>query len=129
MIKFFEQSQVPLLNEWLKERGHPEIAADDLPALGLMAYHEGIPVAAMFLRQCEGSLGILDSMATNPSIASKIRNESIWELWEKVLYFAEEFELKKLILFTVESSLIQRALEKGFHTASHQFLCKGLRTI
>ncbi len=107
MIRPFMLSDVKSINKWLKRRGHPLVKYSDLPLIGFI-----IPgVAVMFLRQCEGGYGIIDSMCSNPLVSSETRHRCMDILYNRTLSIPG---FKNLIGFTSDEGALERAKRHGF---------------
>lgn len=100
--------------EWLKLRNSyiPKIGI--LPETGLVIFERGTPVAAGFLRKCEGSLAIFDGLVTDPNAESSQRNQALDLLVSQLIKTAKELELKGIIAWTREDVVLMRSYRHGF---------------
>jgi N-acetylglutamate synthase-like GNAT family acetyltransferase len=97
-----------------------------LPKIGYVAMRDATIVAACFLRRVEGGYGQLDTLATNPYLGSKIRNEAINLLFDQLIGDAEELELVGLMVITEYASMIDRFQHRGFTKVNQTLIIKKL---
>jgi hypothetical protein len=127
-IKPFKLEYFPLLQKWLDEHGHIDIALDELPALGYAVCTDtGVPLAMGFLRLAEGNMAIIDSIAGNPDAKPKEVSEAIDTLFEKLIQVATDLKIKYLVGATVKNSLVRRTTnEHGFVLSDFKLLVKKI---
>jgi len=113
-LKVFDSSHKDALMDMLKERSMAQQLVDDLPKHGVVIYKSGTPVGALFLRLVEGNYGILDSFITNPKSDAKDRSEAIEKGFEQLLELSKNLNIKRLLTFSEEDSLVRRAKHVGF---------------
>ena len=116
---FFKKDHTAELAQWLLSRGESQELCDSLPAIGFMAKEGPQYIACMFLRMCEGGVGIIDSYATNPEIISTKRHEAIEKLLDEVIASTRIFKIKRLIAFSIDKGTIERGVKRGFKVQKH----------
>lgn len=126
-LKYFDFSDIGDLNNWLKARGRAPQEVSDLPAVGFVVLSEEIRVAACFLRRCEGGIGIVDGLTTNPDAPSELRHVSIDLVVKAICEEAKQREITQLIAWTVDKGTLERGcLRHGFQKSPHTFMAKDL---
>lgn len=112
IVRALQHSDLSSLNKWLKKRAHPQVQWSDMPEYSFI-----IPgVASASLRRCEGEVGILDSIVTNPYTSALIRNAALNQLFKACLGISS---FKRIIGFTVDAHTHERALKHGFRQLPH----------
>lgn len=89
-----------------------------LPEYGLIATEGGIPIAMGFLRCIEGSMAMLDSYITNKNASSHQRNRALDIITGKLINIAYQNNVLKLIAFSDEPNISDRASDYGFLSRS-----------
>lgn len=102
------------INQWLAKRDTPPVTRHALPEIGYMAWHHNKPVAAIFLRRCEGRTGIVDSLITNPEESPEVRNFALDELIKFIIEKAPKYNITHLLGFSRDENTITRATRLGF---------------
>jgi hypothetical protein len=127
-IKPFKLEYFPLLQKWLDEHGHIDIALDELPALGYAVCTDtGVPLAMGFLRLAEGNMAIIDSLVSKPNCKPSEVSEAIDTLFEKLIQVATDLKIKYLVGATVKNSLVRRTTKKhGFVLSPFKLLVKKI---
>lgn len=111
----FEEWHMDHINRWLTLRGFPaKNHLQELPEIGFVALKEFFPVACAFLRRCEGGVGILEGLATDPEAPGKDRSDAIDGCVTRVLHTADELGMSRIIAWSKESSVIERSKKHGF---------------
>lgn len=107
-VREFKPYDLHSTNKWLKKRGEAVVAQmSDVPRIGFF-----VPgVAAVFLREFEGSIGVYDSLVTNPAVSSKTRAVALNALLEAAM---QRSPFKFLMCFTQDAGTISRTLEAGW---------------
>lgn len=95
--------------------------AEDLPNNGVLVFQDNVLVAAGFIRLIEGSSAMLDSYITNPEVAPELRNEALDKVTESLINQSKDLGISKLLSFTVEQTIIDRAIRHGFIKNSNNF--------
>jgi len=123
MIKLekYNKAWNPLLKSWLSARDQ-DTGTDELPEIGYLAMCDNLPVAAGFVRRCEGGYGILDSFVTNPDAPSEIRNEALDLLASRLIEVAKNSNIKKLLASSLDKNTIERSIRFGFKALPHTLL-------
>lgn len=120
--RFRHRDDFEHVNQWLDERSMPLAPAEELPNVGFIAYKEGQPVAAAFLRNCEGGVGVFDSMITNPKTPLFTRHIAIEILIDKVMIYARENRVRRLLAFTTNDGILRRSKKRGFVQQPHSVI-------
>lgn len=111
---FDSTSDLTHINHWLSIRQLPMVPISDIPKIGSVFCHGGHPVAAVFLRLCEGNIGIIDSLITDPDQDAGIRNKANTLLTLDLIEKAKSLKLSGLIAWTKDNNTLVRALGLGF---------------
>jgi hypothetical protein len=116
------------LHAWLTAREMDgDTLLSQLPAQGFVAWQEGRPVAAGFLRRCEGGMGMLDSFVSDPNAPAADRHEALELLTQRVMKAAEDAGLSGLLATSQDENTIARAIRNGFVPTHFVLLGKSLR--
>lgn len=128
-VRYFDADEDLLtLNEWLKEWDHGEMDRANIPAIGFMVSEDDTPIAACFLRRCEGKVGILDGLATNPAVPGPLRHVAIDAAVKMLIEEAKRCEITTLIAWTQDASTLVRGLGRhGFRKLPDTMITKDLR--
>lgn len=116
---FFAHSEM-LRYLFLQRRMDPGLAYE-APKAGYIVMDEfNFPVAAGFLRKCEGNYAFIDGFITNPCHPPEIRNKALDLLTKRLVRRAKG---RKILAFTTDNCILTRAKKHGFaHLQGHQFL-------
>lgn len=126
-VEPFRAHHLDLLNSWLEAHGENSAHLEDLPVLGFMVYTpEDKPIAAGFLRRCEGQMGIFDSLVTDPSFSSRDRHEALKLLVPYILDIGRQIKMTRVIAFTRHPAIIERAKSNGFEQQAHALISVSL---
>jgi len=102
------------INEWLVKHNHPKITRHDIPEQGYMAWNNGTPVACVFIRRCEGHIGIIDGLASNPVVQSHLRHVALDGLIEHALEQCKKAKFKYVMGHTMDEGTFNRSIRLGF---------------
>lgn len=125
-IEKFDKSHIKAILKLLSSKDMTSKMVDELPKLGYVAFHDDFLIGAGFIRMCEGSIGIFDSYITNPVAPAKLRNEGIRLITTKLMNDSKVLELKGLLVFSRDCSIIDRSLEYGFVKSDQTLLIRKL---
>lgn len=114
------KSDIVSINKWLARRNHPLVAQRELPNIGFI-----IPgVAAGFVRQVEGRIGIFESVVSNALVSASTRHKAMGVLFD-IINDMKEFEY--IMGFTKEGDMLLRAKDAGYIQADkHVIVIKRL---
>lgn len=129
-VRFYDRykgNDLKFLNSWLKERGHKELERFSLPPIGVVVLEEETPIAVCFLRRCEGLLGIIDGLATNPAAASALRHEAIDTAVRVIIEQARIYGITALVAWSKDAGTLVRAFDRhGFRQLPDTMIIKDL---
>ncbi len=126
-VKYFDHEDLAALNDWLVARGRKREDVSDIPAVGFIVSHDDMKVAACFLRRCEGNVGIVDGLTSNPDAPPEIRHAALDVAINCVCEEAKQREITRLMAWTVDNSALIRGCERhGFAKLSHILMSKDL---
>jgi len=115
MMRSFDFSKdLEVMNAWLSSRSMDPVRHIDLPRFGLIAEEDGEPMGCVFLRYCEGDLGMLCSFEMNPSIALRMKNKVFDELLMCGRELAQTKGIRRLIAFTEKKSILSLLKKNGW---------------
>lgn len=126
---FIFKTDFNTINEWRMKRNIRHASPVEVPALGFMATKNAEPVAAAFLRQCEGSYGMIDCIITNPQAESNDRHEALDLLFKELIETAKQINLSELIGFSIDVSTLERSKEHGFKESQFKLMTMSLGEI
>lgn len=112
------------LEAMLRERDLPKSALNELPELGYIFFDGNRPIAAGFLRKCEGEMGIIDSFITSPGEPPELRNKALDILTKRLVHTANKLGISKLLAFSLDQNTIMRGLRHGFEATTHVIIIK-----
>lgn len=98
-----------------------------LPKIGYICYFGKTPIAAGFLRRVEPVYAQFDTFVSNPYFGSKIRNEALSQIVDRLTQDAKDLDLEGIIAFTKDDGIFKRALEVGFNLIQQVILAKPLK--
>ncbi len=111
-----------MLIEMLKDQQYQDIenvSMKSLPKIGYIALLNNQPIAAGFLRKVEGNIvAQLDGLTSNPYFGSNIRHNGITLIVNRLIEDAKDLNLKGIIAFTQDNSIINRAKSIGFNVVN-----------
>lgn len=115
----------PHIVEWLQHHD-VRMAADSIPETGMVVLERGTPIAAGFLRRCEGDVAIFDGLVTDPNADSSQRNQALDALVLALIDKAKELKLKGIIAWTRDKNTLMRGLKHGFVSETSTVLALNL---
>lgn len=104
-----------MMNDSHRHTSITDIAYNTLPAIGYIAYMNGWPVAAGFLRRLEPCYAHFDTFITNANLPSDMRHESLNAIVDTLIEQAKSLNLKGVIATTSDEGILKRANELGWH--------------
>lgn len=110
----FNSSNYDDMASWLKARNAYVPKLEDMPAIGAIVCERGTPIAAGFLRKCEGNIALFDGLVTNPDAESYQRNAALDLLVSQLIKTAKELELKGIIGWSRDELVLLRSYRHGF---------------
>lgn len=112
-----KKSDFKTIRSWMRSRQMCDIGEDQLPRLGYVASWDNEPVAALFLRRCEGELCSFDSLITDPSAPSAIRDVVLDRLIGYCIDKAREFNFRGIISYSLDNNTKERVINRhGFQS-------------
>lgn len=116
-----------IFKQWFIMRDQEPPPYLSLPLIGGYVECKGVAVAAGFLRLCEGSYGMIDSVATNPEAFPKERDRAMDFLVELLLSLANKMHMAVIVAFTFDNNTLERAARYGFTQLPHKVIQKSLK--
>lgn len=111
---------------WLCLRDSSPGYVAELPRLGLIAYWGDTPTATIFLRICEGGVGIIEGLTTDPRVKSNKRHKALDVLVERILLEARHLGIEAILAYSVDAGTIERSFSHGFIELPHKLLVADL---
>ena len=127
--RLVKEEDLPVINGWLRARGLREVEEDGVPNAGFICFEGGEPVCAAFLRRCEGGVGIIEGMTSNPDMPGDVRHTALDVLVITLCKQASELEMTKVLAWTVDNSTLTRSARHGFQKLPQTLLAKDLRSV
>lgn len=113
--KFDKSKHMDEVVSWLSARNaYTPSSADDLPEMGVVVFERGTPLAAGFLRRCEGGIAIFDGLVTDPGAESTQRNVALDLVVSQLIKTAKELKLKGIIGWSRDNLVLLRSYRHGF---------------
>jgi N-acetylglutamate synthase-like GNAT family acetyltransferase len=106
--------------------GIPGIAPSSIPAIGYVAWDNGVAVAYSFLRQVEGGYGQIDGLIVNPEYRGEIRDSALDLVIQECFKRAKAIGITQLFCMCKINAPIERAKKHGFVMAPHSVLAIDL---
>lgn len=106
--------------------GISDVNMKTLPKIGYIALMNGYPIAAGFLRRVEGGYAQMDTLTSNKHFGSIVRHEGITKVVDALVEETKVLQLRGIIAFTKDCSIIKRAEDIGFHTLEHSLIALKL---
>lgn len=91
-----------------------------------ISFEEKIPVAAAFLRLCEGGLGYFDGLIADDRTPLEMRSACLDVLVEKILCEAKMHGINQVIAFTDNPRVIERSKRFKFQENHKKMICLDL---
>lgn len=114
-----------ILNNWAQERAI-SFKEKEIPSIGALSFYEKEPIAAGFLRSCEGSVGLFDSFIANPFSEFEIRDVCLDQVVLYLLKEARERGLNQIFGFSKNKRILERAFKHGFIQMPHRVISLNL---
>lgn len=117
-VRRVSRADLRSINNWLSKQKHEQASESMLPAVGFI-----VPgVAAGFIRDCETSIGMLDSFVSNPTCTGATRHRAL----EAITAACLSQPFSAFITMTSDLGLQRRFQEHGFAAApQYLWLIKG----
>ena len=112
------------INKWLT--GRKLMSMSNKPKLSFVVYDEYNLIAAMFVRQVEGNIGLIDGMVTNPEEPGFIRNTALNTLVTHTLKQCKRYDLNVILGWTLDEHTAKRAEKHGFKLLAGKNIIKEL---
>jgi hypothetical protein len=122
----FNLEHRPLLEQMLKARGESAELAGDVPSLGVISFDDQGPVAIAFIRRCEGALGMIEGLVSNPERSALERHLGIDMAIKQLIEFARGSGITRILSYSVDEGTIKRAAGLGFTVLPHRLFILGL---
>lgn len=122
ICKFHLETDLVFIHLWMNKRGLSLLPKNELPSIGYMVYSNYVPVAAGFLRRCEGNISLLDSLIADPECSFEVRNACIDLLVSHLLSEAKKYDIKRVISYSVNVRTLERSKKHGFVVQPHQVI-------
>lgn len=113
---------------WLSTRQSYIPSTYEIPKIGIVVYERGTPVAAGFLRSCEGNIAVFDGLVTDPNAESSQRNQCLDLLVSQLIKTAKELELKGIIAWSKDEFTLLRSYRHGFKKLPETVIALDLST-
>jgi hypothetical protein len=126
LLRFGIHTDLGHLNDMLAKHSMPPVTRHSLPEMGYMAWHNGTPIGAVFLRRCEGETGIVDSLISNPDASPELRHVALDALINHIVEQASKHKVKFLLGYTRDESTLLRSIRLGFEKSPYQVVVKNL---
>lgn len=126
MRSFNLKEDIGILNGWLSERKIDPVRPIDLPVSGLMATEEEESLGCVFVRHCEGDLGMLCSFEINPRISLRLKDRVFEELLMCSKELAHVRGICRLIALTEKKSIMNRLNKMGWKESHYKIAATAL---
>lgn len=111
----FEVDDLDRINAWLDEHGKPgTLTETEIPSVGLIVED----TAAGFLYITDSSVAFLENFVSNPKAQKRQVREAIDEIIKRLMIFAHEAGISRLVGITTKQSMAKRAEAAGFRTVA-----------
>ncbi len=128
LVEFDDELHAPLVRGWLKARNLSEDLIENPPVIGLVCFHNEVPIACGFLRQVEGNLGLFDGLCTNPKMTSEVRHHALDFLVSEIINIARSMEMRCIMAWSVDNGTLSRSERHGFQRLKHQMISLNLNS-
>lgn len=120
-----------MILEMLKDQNYPDLndfSIRNLPKIGYVALMGKNAIAAGFLRRIEGDImAQIDSLVSNPYFGSIVRHKGISMVIDRLITDAKDLKIKGIYALTIDKSIINRAVDTGFHAIDHSVVVLPLK--
>ena len=124
--KYNAEQHGSYIADWLMHRDMNGDLIGDLPQIGYVVSERGEPIAAGFIRRCEGNYSLLDSLITNPTAPGDMRSSAIDVVVEQLIKISKELGLRSLVAHTKDKNTLVRAKRFGFQVLPHTLISLSL---
>lgn len=121
----FSYNHIKLVQGWLQTHGKSDNVTK-IPQIGYVATSSDGPIAAGFLRDCDGVFGIIDGLVSNPKASSEARDQALDMITEKIIEQAKDMKLDGIVAWSNHKNTLLRASRHGFVATDHTFIVKKL---
>lgn len=126
-VRFDFDKHPHLIFDWFEKRGLATPEELILPKIGYVVLAKNVgPVVIGFLRGCEGNVGMIDSIISNPEIAAEVRDEAIDFLINRLVAAAFKKNIFKVFGFSEDANTLKRAERHGFKVVSQTLVALSL---
>lgn len=121
-------SEMGFIFKWLFMRSLPVPSLDELPEMGITVLDDqSNPVAAGFIRRCEGGMAIIDSAVTKPDAEAVVRHKAMELLGKSILEVCASQGYHRVISFSVDENTLKRLQTMGFQQSPLAVMSLDLR--
>ena len=106
-MRLFRKSDRKEVDEWRKRHLLPAWTSAMYPRLGFI--EPG--VAVVFLYLCEGGLGLVEGLLTNPDAPSEARHKAFSDGWRMLTAEAKAAGVRRLIALTANFASTKRSVD------------------
>lgn len=125
-VLWFRKDYLIDLNQWLYARDRAGVSEGDIPKIGYIVLKDSIPVCAAFLRECEGGVGMLEGLVSNPDLPLFTRHLGVECVIDRLLQEAKSRHIRRLVSFSVDDSTVKRVSKRGFQKQPHVVMTLAL---
>jgi hypothetical protein len=124
IVRFYQRSlHYDLIKSWAVKRLLSSDILNDLPKIGFIAFDDDeCAVACAFLRKCEGNVGILEGLMTNPECNSFDRHLAIDMSVKCLIKFSISRKYKVILAYSLDESTLARSSSHGFIRQEHTLI-------
>lgn len=123
-VHAYNKKDDSIVDKWCEAYGLPPQSLDK-PNLGFMAFCDGLPLVAGFLRTAEGALGIIEGLIASPEATGKLRSDAINAVIDEILGTASLHAMKRIMATTNNPAVIERAKLYGFRKSDQIVILRG----
>jgi len=96
------------------------LGEQELTRTGFIAFDEqDEPVAAAFLRQIEGGMGLFDGLISNGHMTADLRDAGLDAVVLALIARARELNITRIMAFSEDEGTLKRSLRHGFVHLKH----------
>lgn len=113
-VEKFKESHLPILNDWAKDRGLPEMPIEMLPQTGFIVWMDKLPIVAGFVYFTDSSVAFVENIISNLHSNKEERAIALSRLIMSFKKCIHDMGYSIIYIRSAIPSLLTRFKEEGF---------------
>lgn len=124
VYRYIPKQHKDIVDSWREHREMSE--SRDLPKIGYLCFEDDRPLCAVFLRQAEGGLGIIDGLIADPHLDYEARSVAIDAAVGIMLQDATTLGFTKIVAWSSNERVLQRSKRLHFEVVPDRLMVREL---